>query len=167
MVYKPPHSLSFIPFNRTRMEELKIQKRPENNHNNNNKIVYAIQKLNWIYSKRKRKWRKMTKEKKTCKHWLSHFRTKIIADTVGRTWADAAIRTPYMIPTHEPYRLDCLTFMRLNRGERDRRTLHDRDKWMDFVGNMAAIKKLHLLTNTWTMFMLWWASTPVVVSLSR
>lgn len=43
----------------------------------------------------------------------------------------------------------------------------DRDNHMWSNGNMAAFTKLHLLTNTWTNFTLWWASTPVIVSRSR
>lgn len=42
-----------------------------------------------------------------------------------------------------------------------------RQRYMFPMGNMAAIKKLHLLTNTWINFTLWWASTPVAVSLSH
>lgn len=150
MAYKLPHSLSFIPFNRTRMEELKIQKRPENNNNNKNSVRDSEIELNIRKEKEsEEKWEKKKRLANT--DWVTFVR-KLLPITVGRTWADAAIRTSCMICTHGPYRLHCSMFMRSNMGERDSQLSNDKDRRMDFDGNMAAIKKLHLLTNTWTMF---------------
>lgn len=59
--------------------------------------MFAIQELNWIFEKKK-KVKKSYERKKSLTNtdWVT-FVQKLLPITVGRTWADAVIRTPCMI----------------------------------------------------------------------
>lgn len=59
--------------------------------------MFAIQELNWIFEKKKKvKKRYERKKSLTNTDWVT-FVQKLLPITVGRTWADAVIRTPCMI----------------------------------------------------------------------